>query len=270
MIARDALGLGLRIPHYGYLREHQPDVDYFEIITENFLGDAEMPRRNLEYFRERYTLVLHGLSLNLLGADEPAIEYLDRVAALADRIDAPFVTDHLCWTGAQGQEHHDLLPTPYTEDLIGLAAERARRVAAHIGRPFGIENLSSYVAFRESTMSEWDFYVRVVREGGVHFMLDINNIYVSSQNHGFDPVEYLRAIDYSRVLQVHIAGHSRMPEGNIIDTHDHPVAAPVWELYGRAWTLGGPFPTLLEWDDRIPEFPVVLAELELARAVRER
>lgn len=268
MIARDALGLGLRIPHYGYLREHRPSVAYFEIITENFLGDAEPPQRNLDFFRERYPLVLHGVSLNLLGPEAPSSEYLDRVAALAERVNAPFFTDHLCWTGVEGRSHHDLLPTPYHEDLVALGAERARRVAAHVGRPFGLENLSSYVAFRESTMTEWDFYAAVVREAGIHFMLDVNNIYVSSENHGFDPFEYLRAIDFSRVLQVHIAGHSRMPEGNIIDTHDHPVEGAVWDLYRHAWELGGPFPTLLEWDDKIPEFPVVFAELEKARRAR--
>jgi uncharacterized protein (UPF0276 family) len=268
MIARDALGLGLRIPHYSYLFEHWPPVDYFEIISENFFGDALPPRRHLDLVRERYPLVLHGVGLNLLGEGAPEPSYLDRVARLADYVDAPFVTDHLCWTGSGGLNHHDLLPTPYVDDLVGMAAERAARVQAHLGRPFGLENLSSYVTFRSSTLSEWDFYSAVVRTSGCHYMLDVNNIYVSSQNHEFSCSDYLSAIDFSRVLQVHIAGHTRTPQGNIIDTHDHPVAPEVWALYREAWERGGPFPTLLEWDDHIPEMPVVLAELERARTVR--
>ncbi|HVU00677.1 MAG TPA: DUF692 domain-containing protein [Polyangiaceae bacterium] len=267
-LARDALGLGLRIPHYAHLFEHWPKVDYFEIISENFLGEALPPRRNLERVRERYAIVLHGVGLNLLGHAPLDEAYLDQLAALADHVDAPFVTDHLCWTGARGMTHHDLLPVPYVEDLVALAAERASYVQKRLGRPFGLENLSSYVEFRSSTLTEWEFYARAVRESGCWFMLDVNNIYVSSQNHGFDPERYLAAVDFSRVLQVHIAGHERQPNGTIIDTHDHPVSDPVWDLYRAAWRLGGPFPTLLEWDDKIPEMPVALAELEKAREFR--
>lgn len=267
-LPRDALGLGLRIPHYAHLFEHWPEVGYFEIISENFLGDAWPPRRHLDRVRERYPLVLHGVGLNLLGEAPLDSAYLDKLCWLADYVDAPFVTDHLCWTGAHGVSHHDLLPTPYVTDLIGVAAERAAAVQRQLGRPFGLENLSSYAEFRDSTMPEWDFYTAVVREAGGWFMLDVNNIYVSSQNHGFSPQEYLRAIDFSRVLQVHIAGHSRQADGTIIDTHDHAVADDVWRLYAEAWRLGGPFPTLLEWDDHIPPMPEVLAELAKAEKVR--
>ena len=267
-LRRDALGLGLRIPHYDYLFSNWPALDYFEIISENFLGSAAPPARNLERVRARYPVVMHGVGLNLLGHARLDASYLDALCRLADRLDAPFVSDHLCWTGAHGVSHHDLLPMPYTPALVELAAERAHAVQRRLGRPFGIENLSSYVEFRESTLSEAEFYAGVVRESGCYFMLDVNNIYVSSVNSGFDPLEYLSAIDFGRVLQVHIAGHTREPDGTIVDTHDHPVCKDVWELYAAAWNRGGPFPTLLEWDARIPSMPETLAELECARAVR--
>jgi uncharacterized protein (UPF0276 family) len=267
-IQRAALGLGLRVSHYPHLFQHWPALDYLELISENFMGEAAAVRRNLDRVRERYPIVLHGVSLNLLSADELDERYLDRLCRLADEVDAAFVTDHLCWTGAHGVQYHDLLPTPYVPELVELAAERARLVQARLGRPFGIENLSSYVTFRESTMSEWEFYAAVVREASCWFMLDINNVYVSSVNHAFDPRQYLAAIDFSRVLQVHLAGHSREPDGTIIDTHDRAVSDPVWSLYAHAYQAYGPFPTLLEWDAAIPPLPEVLAELEKARTVR--
>jgi uncharacterized protein (UPF0276 family) len=195
----DAVGLGLRLPHYAYLFEHWPELDYFEIITENFLGPAPIPASNLARVRARYPVVLHGVGLNLLGHEPLDEAYLDDVCRLADRVQAPFVTDHLCWTSAQGMNHHDLLPVPYVPELAELAAERADRVQRRLDRPFGIENLSSYVEFERSTLSEWEFYTAVVRDSGCYFMLDINNIYVSSVNHGFDPREYLQAIDLSRL-----------------------------------------------------------------------
>ena len=267
-IPRDALGLGLRLSHYAHLFAHWPALDYLEIISENFLGDSAPPRRNLDRVRAHYPLVLHGVGLNLLGHAPLDEAYLDRVCRLADHVDAPFVTDHLCWTGAHGVSHHDLLPTPYVPELVDLAAERAAYVQQRLGRPFGLENLSSYVTFRASTMSEWAFYTEVVRRADCFYMLDLNNIYVSSQNHGFDPQAYLAAIDFTRVLQVHLAGHTREPSGMLVDTHDGPVCDDVWTLYRDAYRTHGPFPTLLEWDEAIPPLPEVLAELDKARAVR--
>ena len=267
-LPRDALGLGLRIPHYSHLYEHWPAVDFFEIISENFLGAALPPRANLDRVRSRYPIVLHGVSLNLLGHEPLDSSYLDALRRLADYVDAPFVTDHLCWTGAHGVNHHDLLPLPYVPELVELAAERAAYVQKRLGRPFGIENLSSYVDFKASTLSEWEFYTRVIEESGCYYLLDINNVYVSSENHGFDAESYLASIDYSRVLQVHLAGHTRQPDGTLVDTHDHPVCDAVFRLYREAWKAGGPFPTLLEWDDRIPPMPEALAELEKARTLR--
>ncbi|RYE86014.1 MAG: DUF692 domain-containing protein [Myxococcales bacterium] len=258
----------MRPAHYPYLLEHWPGVDYLEIISENFLGDAPGPREKLARLRARYPVVLHGVGLNLLGASPLDEAYLDRLCRLADAVDAPFVTDHLCWTGAPGLSHHDLLPVPYTDDLVALAAERAAHVQRRLGRPFGLENLSSYATFRRSTMPEWAFHAAVVREAGCWSLLDLNNIHVSSRNHGLAPALYLQAVDFSRVLQVHLAGHTREPDGLLIDTHDHPVSDDVWSLYAEAWRLGGPFPTLLERDERIPPVPDLLAEL--ARARQER
>lgn len=267
-LPRDALGVGLRPPMYPHVFGSAVEVDYYEIITENFLGEAPAPRRVLEQVRERAPIVLHGVSLNLLGHEPIDDAYLDAVCRLADRVDAPFVTDHLCWTGAHGTSHHDLLPTPYVPELVEFAAQRVREVQRRLGRPFGLENLSSYVEFRASTMSEVEFYAQVVDHAGCMFMLDINNVYVSSVNHGFDPRAYLDAIDYGRVLQVHLAGHSREPNGTIVDTHDAAVCSDVWGLYRHAWQRGGPFPTLLEWDAAIPPMPEVLAELARAAQVR--
>lgn len=267
-IARDALGVGLRAPHVAYVIERSPAVDYFEVISENFMGPAFVPLTRLDAVRARYPVVIHGVGLNLLGHAPLDERYLDDLCRLADRVDAPFVTDHLCWTGAHGASHHDLLPLPYTPELVELAAERAAYVQRRLGRPFGVENLSSYVSFHRSTMTEWDFYAAVVREAGCWFMLDVNNVYVSSRNHGFDPSVYLDAIDFSRVLQVHVAGHSQEVDGTIVDTHDHAVDGAVWALYADAWRRGGPFPTLLEWDAKIPPMPELLREVAKAREVR--
>lgn len=268
-IPRDALGLGLRAAHYDHLFARWPEVGYFEAISENFLDPARPTAGRIDEVRARYPVVLHGVGLNLLGHAPLDERYLDALCRLADRVDAPFVTDHLCWTGARGVSHHDLLPTPYVPELLALAAERAAYVQRRLGRPFGLENLSSYVEFARSTMTEWDFYTGVVREAGCWFMLDVNNVFVSSVNHGFDPRAYLAAVDFSRVLQVHLAGHSVEPDGTLVDTHDHPVRDEVWALYADAWRLGGPFPTLIEWDDHIPEMPAVLDELAKAKRVRE-
>lgn len=268
MIARDALGIGLRAAHHAHVLEHEPDVGYFEVISESFLGPSPLPRERLDRIRGRYPIVLHGVGLDLLGHAPLDEDYLDALARLADHVDAPFVTDHLSWTGAHGLSHHDLLPVPYVPELIELAAERASYVQRRLDRPFGLENLSSYVELRRSTMNEWEFYAAVVRESGCGSLLDVNNIYVSSVNHGFDPIAYLDAIDFSRVLEVHVAGHTRERDGTLVDTHDHPVCDDVWSLYREAWRMGGPFPTLLEWDAQIPSMPELLAELERAREAR--
>jgi uncharacterized protein (UPF0276 family) len=264
-LKRDAIGIGLRPGLYAELLRTRPALDYVEIISENFMGPAWPPQENLRRVRAHYPVVMHGVGLNILGHEPLKERYLDELCRLADGIEAPFVSDHLCWTGSHGHVHHDLLPTPYTSDLVGYAAERAAYVQKRLGRPFALENVSSYVQFTASEMNEWEFYRTVVEEAGVSFMLDINNVYVSSQNHGFDPEVYLQNIPFERVVQVHLAGHERLEDGAIIDTHDRPVAPAVWELYRQAWSMGGPFPTLLEWDERIPPWPELMSELNKVR-----
>jgi len=266
VLPKQALGIGLRVQHYQSIHESPPPIDYFEVISENFMGNAEPPLQHLDLIAQKFPVVLHGVGLNLLGHEALDEDYLEALVSLADRLDAPFVSDHVAWNGAHGIRHHDLLPTPFTKDLLAYAAERAALVQERLGRPFALENLSSYVRFPESEMDEATFYSALVRESGVSFMLDINNIYVSSCNHGFDAKDYLAAIDFSKVLQVHVAGHDATNPGLIIDTHDRAVAAGVWQLYEWAWTIGGPFPTLLEWDEKIPPLPEVLSELDKARS----
>lgn len=268
---KNALGLGLRPIHYQDLLEHEPiqELDYLEIISENFLSNSHFAQQNMQKAIERYPIVLHGLGMNLLGPDPLDTAYLDQIADLAELTNAPFVTDHLCWCKRGNLYHHDLLPAPYTLELAEYAAERAAKVQDWIGRPFGIENLSSYIAFEESVMNEWEFYNYVVQKSTTLYMLDINNVYVSSINHAFDPYTYLDSIDWQKICQVHIAGHEIQANGMIVDTHAEAVCKEVWELYKQAWKSSGGFPTLLEWDDNIPEIQVCLKELQYAKTIQE-
>ncbi len=264
-ISRHAIGLGLRIPHYRHIFAEWPQVDFFEIISENFMGDALLPRRNLERILTHYPVVLHGVSLGIASAAPLDYAYLRRLQALVRFTETPYFTDHLCWTNAHGIHHHDLLPIPYTEENARFIADRVSEVQDFIGIPFGLENLSSYVAFRESEMEEWEFYNRVIELSGCKYMLDINNIFVSAVNHDFDSLKYLDSIRWDDVLQCHIAGHTEKPDGSILDTHDERVRMDVWELYRYAWQASGGFPTLLERDDKIPPFPELHAEALRAR-----
>ncbi len=243
-------------------------MDYFEFIAENHAGPSELPRRRLTAVAARYPVVGHGVSLDLLGASPLDEAWLASLRELLVEVGAAWHSDHLCWTASEGVSHHDLLPAPYAADLVEHAAEPAARAQDLLGVPFGIENLSSYVSFHRDEMPEWEFYRRVVAASGCHYMLDVNNVYVSSVNHGFDPVRYLEAIDWDRVLQVHLAGHTRRSDGLLHDTHDQPVCDEVWGLYRAAWRMGGPFPTLLEWDARVPPLDEAVAEALRAREVR--
>lgn len=264
----DGLGLGLRPAHYAYVLRARPDVDYFELLSDNYLREGSRARHYARRIRAHYVQVLHGVGLNLLGQDPLDERYLDALKALADEVDAPFVSDHLCWSRSQGLNHHDLLPTPFTAAIADYAAERAAYVQRRLDRPFAVENVSSYATFAASVMDEASFYARVVSAAGVYYLLDLNNVYVSAQNHGFDPYAYLNMIDFSRVVQVHLAGYEQSPAGVLIDTHSRPVSSGVWALYRWAYRHRGPFPTLLEWDDAIPSFEGLLAELAKAREVR--
>ncbi len=269
-LARDAMGIGLRPVHYGEVDEGGARVDFFEIIVDNYIGVAELPRRRLRAIAQRHPLVGHGVALNLLGADPLDEEYLGRVKRLVESFELPYVTDHLCWTASEEVHHHDLLPAPHHPELIDYAIERAARVQAFLGVPFGLENLSSYVTWSRDQMPEWEFYRRVVEGADCHYMLDVNNIVVSAHNHGFDPHDYLDAIDWSRVLQVHVAGHGTLDGGLRHDTHDREVSDEVWALYREAWQRGGPFPTVLEWDQGVPSIEVMATQLDRARRVRTR
>lgn len=249
-ITKESIGLGLRVPHYRELFSTLPSIDFFEIISENFMELNGLPYRNLLKVLEHYPVVLHGTELGIANSKSLDLQYLKKLKKLTEITKTPYFTDHLCWTSSSDHYYHDLLPIPYTERNAQYIAERISEVQDYIGLPFGLENLSSYVTFKHSEMTEWEFYNFIVEKSGCHYMLDLNNIFVSSVNHGFDPYEYLKSIRWKKVLQCHIAGHTANENGTIIDTHDNYVCAEVWELYKKAWKLSGGFPTLLEWDDK--------------------
>ena len=253
------IGIGLRIPHYGHIFERKPPVGWFEIISENFMVDAGRPLAVLDQILERYRVVQHGVAM-YFGSTEPLNRvHLTRLKKLVKRTKTPWLTDHLCWGSVDGKYSHDLLPMPYTFEAAEVTARKIREARDFLEVPIAVENVSSYAEFHESEMTEWQFLNEVVERADCGILLDVNNIYVSSRNHNFDPFEYLNAVDPQRVTQIHIAGHSKF-EKYILDTHDHPVIDPVWKLYEHAIQRGGPLPTLLEWDDRIPSFDEVHAE----------
>lgn len=247
------IGVGLRVPHYDAIFRDQPDIDWFEIISENFMVDEGKPLENLERILEHYPVVQHGVSL-AIGSPEPLdFDYLKRLKKLADFTKTPWISDHLCWGRLPGANFHDLLPLPYTKEVIDYVAERARIIQDFLERPFALENLSSYVAFKADAMPEWEFYAAVVEKADIHMMLDVNNIYVSSRNHGFDPQEYYKNIPLERVLQIHLAGHTDCGT-HVLDTHNNYVCDEVWKLYGEIWPLTNGVSTLLEWDEDFLSF----------------
>jgi uncharacterized protein (UPF0276 family) len=259
-------GLGLRTPHYEAVLSEPHAIDWFEVITENYLVPGGKPLHHLERIRERFPLVMHGVSLSIGSTDPVDFDYLAQVRALAARIEPHWISDHLCWTGVDGRNLHDLLPLPYTEEALTSVVTRVGQIQDALGRRILLENVSSYLAFHESDMSEWDFLREVAQRADCSILLDINNIYVSSVNHGFDALTYLRAMPKDRVRQLHLAGHSDLG-GHLIDTHDHPIAAPVWDLYAAAVTQLGAVPTMIERDDNIPALSELVAELQMARDV---
>jgi uncharacterized protein (UPF0276 family) len=258
------LGIGLRTVHFPYILEHHPPMDWFEIISENFMDSGGRPRYILEQIAERYTVVMHGVSLSIGSTDALNFDYLTRLKRLSREVKARWVSDHLCWTGVAGRNTHDLLPIPLNEATLAHVAGRVRAVQDFLERPLVLENPSTYVGFADSTMTEWEFLSRLADETDCGLLLDVNNVYVSSVNHDYDPTEYLRNIPHERVVQFHLAGHTNCGT-HIIDTHDGAVIDPVWELYRLAHQLTGGAATLLEWDARIPPFPEVHAEVLKAR-----
>ncbi len=258
------LGVGLRTEHYAHVLEQQPDVDWLEIVSENFLHTGGRPLEILDRIAERYPIVMHGVSLSLGSTDPLDREFLGELRALARRVDAVWMGDHVCWTGVAGRNTHDLLPLPYTEAALAHMVERTRAVQDFLERPLVLENPSTYVTFRDSTMAEPEFLARLAEEADCALLLDVNNVYVSARNHGFDPLAWLDPIPWERVVQIHLAGHTDHGT-HCIDTHTGSVIEPVWELYAEAIRRGGPKATMVEWDQDIPPFEVVLREVQRAR-----
>jgi hypothetical protein len=242
-------------------------MGFFEVISENFFGSGGKPLYHLDRFKERYPVILHGVSLSIGAPEEPNREYLRKLKALVKRVQPAWVSDHFCFSGAGGAHLHDLLPLPYTEEAAERVARRAKMVQDYLEVPFVLENTSSYLTYTRSTMSEWEFVRQVVEEADCGLMFDVNNVYVSAYNHGFDPLTFIQHIPHERILQIHIAGHTNYGD-YIIDTHVGPLIDPVLDLYRETIRQAGPISTLLEWDDHIPEFSVLSSEVERVAKVR--
>ncbi len=259
-------GLGLRIPHFEHVLQHKPPVDWFEVLSENYMVAGGKPRYYLNRIREHYPVVMHGVSLSIGSTDPLDFDYLRKLKTLANEVQPKWISDHLCWTTCHQVNSHDLLPLPYNEETLEHVAGRIRQVQDFLGRQILIENVSSYLTYRASEMTEWEFLAAVAEQADCLILLDINNIYVSACNHGFEPETYLQHIDTRRVQQFHLAGHTH--QGNyLIDTHDQPVPDPVWALYTKALAQFGPVTTMIERDDNIPGFDELLAELDQARSL---
>jgi uncharacterized protein (UPF0276 family) len=268
MLTRPSLGfgLGLRVEHYDAILAQAPPIDWLEALTENYLVPGGKPLHFLSRMRERYPVVLHGVSMSIGSTHPLDRQYLSQVKALAARIEPEWISDHLCWTGVAGKNVHDLLPLPYTEEALANVVERVRTVQDILGRRILLENVSSYVSFRDSRLTEWEFLKAVAEGADCLILLDVNNIYVSSVNHEFDPLDYLNAIPVERVQQIHLAGHEDHGD-YLIDTHDHPVPHPVWDLYSAAVRRFGNVSTMIERDANIPPLEELCAELAAARTL---
>ena len=259
-------GLGLRTDHYTTILDTHPPIDWFEIITENFMIPGGKPFYYLDKIREIYPMVMHGVSLSIGSCDPLNWDYLKQLKSLMARVKPAWVSDHLCWTGINKLNTHDLLPIPYTDEAILHIVQRVKEVQNFLEQKILLENVSSYLTFKDSSFSEWDFLRTVVEEADCYVLLDINNIYVSSFNHGFDAIEYLNGIPRNRVKQFHLAGHTHHVD-HIIDTHDAPIIDPVWSLYAEALKRFGAVSTMIERDDNIPPLETILLELEHARSI---
>lgn len=261
------MGLGLRTEHYQHILEHLPAVDWFEILTENYLVDGGNPLYYLDKVRENYPIVMHGVSLSIGSTDPINFDYLKKVNQLANRVQPKWISDHLCWTGMHQRNIHDLLPLSYTEKTIQHVVERIKCVQDFYKRQLVLENVSSYITYKESAMTEWEFLTEIAERADCFILLDINNIYVSAYNHGFNPETYLNYIPVERVQQFHLAGHLNCGD-YIIDTHDHPVINEVWDLYAKAILRFGDVSTMIERDDHIPPFEELWRELNYAKKIK--
>lgn len=259
-------GLGLRPQHYAEILDGEPNIDWFEIISENYMIEGGQPLRILDQIRERYPLVMHGVSLSIASTSPLDLDYLARLKSLAARVQPKWISDHLCWTGVHGVNLHDLLPIPYTEEALDHVVDRVRQVQDILGRRLTLENVSSYITYVESEMTEWDFVSEVARRADCWLLFDVNNVFVSAFNHGFSTSDFLNGVPRDRVVQLHVAGHSH-EENYIIDTHDHPVCDEVWDFYREAVGALGPVSTMIERDDNIPPLAELVAELDHARSI---
>jgi uncharacterized protein (UPF0276 family) len=263
-------GLGLRPDHYTAILDEKPAIDWFEILTENYLVPGGKPLYYLEQIRQHYPLVMHGVSMSLGSTDPLDKDYLKSLKALIKRIEPQWISDHLCWTGIHQKNMHDLLPLPYTQEAITHIVGRIQQVQDFLGQRILIENLSSYITYQQSNMTEWEFLTQIAQQADCLLLLDVNNVYVSAKNHEFSPEDYINALPINRVMQIHLAGHSN-EDGCIIDTHDHEIIDPVWDLYAKTLQRFGPVSTMIERDDNIPPLSDLLQELnharEIARAV---
>ena len=262
-------GLGLRTEHFDAILESPPPVDWFEIISENFMVDGGKPLHYLDRIRRDFPMAMHGVSLSIGSVDPIDTAYLQKLKALARRIQPLWISDHLCWTGVDGINSHDLLPLPYTEDAIAHVSERVLRVQDALGCEILLENLSSYVEFSGSAMHEWEFVAEISKRSGCRLLLDVNNILVSARNHGFEPHAYLDGIPGDRIWQIHLAGHSDYGD-YVIDTHDHDVPEAVWSLYEDTIARFGPISSMIERDDHIPPFADLLLEVDRMRTHAQR
>lgn len=259
-------GLGLRVSHYPYIFEHTPPVDWFEIISENFMDTEGRPLRNLAKIREHYPVVMHGVALSIGTVDPLNSEYLQKLKKLMDWLNPAWISDHLCWTGIAHKNSHDLLPMPYTEEALAHTVQKIKQVQDFLGRPIALENPSTYLEFKTSNIPEAEFIARMAQESGCNLLLDVNNVYVSCYNHRLDPKAYIDALPLDKVAQIHLSGHSNNGT-HIVDTHDDHVVDEVWALYKYVVHKAGRVPnTMVEWDDNIPDFPVLFAELDKAKA----
>lgn len=259
-------GAGLRREHYETILEERPSVGWLELITENFLVAGGRPRHILDRVCADYPVGLHGVSLSL-GSSEPVDRaYLDQLDALVRHVEPTVVSDHLCWTRLDRHNSHDLLPLPFTEETVGIVAAKIRQVQDRLGRQILVENVSTYVRFRNSTLTEWEFIAAVAEEADCGLLLDVNNLYVNARNHDFDPLEYLTHMPASRVQQFHLAGHDDQ-EDFILDTHDRAIAGDVWELFQTAVRIVGPHPTIIERDEHVPPFEVIQKEISMAQEI---
>jgi uncharacterized protein len=265
-------GVGLRTDHYADFRAkpaRELGVDWLEVISENYLVPGGKPLAHLDAIRRDAPMVMHGVSMSIGGTDPLDLGYLRELRSLADRIEPAWISDHLCWTGVGGRNLHDLLPLPYTETALRHVAERVLHVQELLGRRLVLENVSSYVSWSADEMSEWQFIAELAARADCELLLDVNNIYVSATNHGFDARVFIDAMPAGRVRQIHLAGHETNDDGFLVDTHDHPVCEAVWELYRHAIARFGPIPTMIERDDHIPPLAELVAELDRARREAE-